>query len=264
MKHLYALCLSFFISSQTLSWTLINSGLSGFQTSSKINVYLSSNTCQNAGYSRQAMENLIRDVSENFWNTVSTSSLELVYKGIRDANTSASDLTDIINNNVGNNEILIGCSADATTFTSGTTLAVGSMVCISQSDCRGGVLLNDTAGTLLDTSDINVAKAVFAHELGHALGLGHTSENRALMYYSLSNKTQKALHQDDIDAIQYLYPAEKKVGGLGGACGSVQYIQNPKAIHLPIDEDQRRKEQTSFIVSMLLGIVGVFLLKKLV
>jgi hypothetical protein len=86
--------------------------------------------------------------------------------------------------------------------------------------------------------------------MGHAVGLGHSSVQGALMYYSLSNKTQKALHQDDIDGINYLYPNEKKVAGLAGACGS-------------IDVNQRPDQVFSFLVTLVIGIAIAIAIPKL-
>ena len=44
------------------------------------------------------------------------------------------------------------------------------------------------------------------HEIGHALGLNHSTEKGAIMWASLNPGTPKrTLHQDDIDGIRELY-----------------------------------------------------------
>jgi hypothetical protein len=167
------------------------------------------------------MQSLVKDAISTFWNSVPTTALKLNFVGTKSYDSSAATLNNVLNNASTNNVIVVGCSSDATIFTSGTTLAVGSMACISSTDCRGGVLLNDTAATQLNSISYDILKSAFAHELGHALGLGHSSNNEALMYYSASNKLQRKLNQDDVDGITYLYPNEKKLSGLAGACGTV-------------------------------------------
>lgn len=49
-------------------------------------------------------------------------------------------------------------------------------------------------------------QTVYLHELGHALGLGHSNDTQAVMYaYYTGAHCQ--LHQDDIDGVSALYPA---------------------------------------------------------
>lgn len=49
--------------------------------------------------------------------------------------------------------------------------------------------------------------SVLTHELGHALGLDHSSNTEATMYHSYSNgETKKrSLHTDDLNGLAYLY-----------------------------------------------------------
>lgn len=86
------------------------------------------------------------------------------------------------------------------------------------------IYLNATDGARANISSVDPGKliAVFAHEMGHALGLGHSSQSEALMYYSVTNKSDAILTQDDMDGITYLYPRNEFVYGPMG-CSSVRY-----------------------------------------
>jgi len=65
---------------------------------------------------------------------------------------------------------------------------------------------------------------LIAHELGHLIGLGHSPETAALMYYDQGAKTQLALSQDDLDGVTYLYPrSEPGSGGVFG-CSSLALV----------------------------------------
>src|SRR5690606_29136124 len=64
-------------------------------------------------------------------------------------------------------------------------------------------------------------KIILAHEIGHILGLGHSHDESALMYYNASAKEDLNLAQDDIDGITYLYPSDELDGADLAGCGMV-------------------------------------------
>jgi len=57
----------------------------------------------------------------------------------------------------------------------------------------------------VDDADFDV-ETVYLHENGHAAGLGHSADINAIMYPSYQ-KLNRVLQPDDIDGINFLYPA---------------------------------------------------------
>ncbi len=85
----------------------------------------------------------------------------------------------------------------------------------------GLLFLNNASGDLANAfSDTEFGSLVLAHEIGHALGLGHTPSETALMYFAASESQKLALTQDDIDGITYLYPRSEPGDGIFG-CGTL-------------------------------------------
>jgi hypothetical protein len=62
---------------------------------------------------------------------------------------------------------------------------------------------------------------IIAHEVGHILGLGHSQDPAALMYYNAGGKAALTLGQDDIDGISYLYPRNELGGDKMMGCALV-------------------------------------------
>ncbi len=246
MKKYFISTLALLLSFNVNAWTLGTSN--GFKfNSSKVNFKIAGNDCSHAGLTSSAIETLSNDSNTTYWGTAPTTSLELSSGGVQSSiNTSADDLTAAALKG-SDNTIVVGCSSNATLFSSASTLAVGGIACNS-GICQGAVLLNDTASTSLATLSREKLIATFAHELGHALGLGHSSAISSLMYYSASGKVFTSLSQDDIDGISYLYPSEKKLGGLAGACGTIDTGSNSK---------------NNFIGSLLVGFALIIAIGKL-
>ncbi len=82
-----------------------------------------------------------------------------------------------------------------------------------------GYTWQDGPGSAGSGSDI---QAVACHELGHALGLGHSSDFNATMYSSISGSSTKerSLNSDDINGVRAIYgvadPIKPNIGGISG------------------------------------------------
>lgn len=106
-------------------------------------------------------------------------------------------------------------------------------------NCSTGSTFCPIEGSLivlnLDSSDTTnfsnfsaaVQSIIVAHELGHALGLGHSANTNALMYYSANDRENLKLSQDDVNGMSYLYP-RNEFGSKGGVmgCNSTEYPKN--------------------------------------
>ena len=85
-----------------------------------------------------------------------------------------------------------------------------------------------------------------AHEIGHALGLGHSEDNEALMWSTNSGVLDR-LSQDDIRGISYLYP--NKLDGCSGILGTINFEDLDK------DSGSKANEYVkSFSLSLILGL----------
>lgn len=85
------------------------------------------------------------------------------------------------------------------------------------------MVLNAESGRAANITNLDdtILAIIIAHEMGHALGLGHTSNLNSIMYFDATDKENLTLSQDDMDAIAYLYPRTEGGGGKPFGCGTV-------------------------------------------
>lgn len=57
-----------------------------------------------------------------------------------------------------------------------------------------------------ETNDATLAASVFTHEVGHGLGLGHSTVANAVMNPYANRYIYMSPAQDDIDGLNYMYP----------------------------------------------------------
>lgn len=250
INRLLALLLAFGFSFSAMGFTL-NFSPNVYFLNPSVTVNVSSGSCGSSGITTDDIKNWITAVADDYWNTVSTSALELKL-----GNVISTDLSNVTTTSFGNgsdflkienNTILVGCNDMNTNFSVSSSVLAGASIASVGNKIVGMALINTNA----DFSDESQNVAVLAHEIGHALGLGHSSDPVALMYYSVGNKTQERLTMDDRDGITYLYPHEKKVPA---SCGSIALIDN--------HDDNDSNGSGSGLLSFLVGLLGIAFINK--
>lgn len=96
----------------------------------------------------------------------------------------------------------------------------------------GGMILNAEvgAGANVGLFSDTVLKIIVGHEMGHLLGLGHSQDPNAMMYYSVSGKSDVVLTQDDADGMAYLYPKNEFSSGMFGCAARHQKTNSASAL----------------------------------
>ncbi len=153
------------------------------------------------------------------WNDVSTSRVHLAVVGETTSVTYSNPITIMCDTNYGS-----GNQAEA----DGSPGAASVLPTNAEYTTSGIMYLNASSG---DANIANYSSAVvsiiLAHEIGHLLGLGHSQDLNALMYYDASLKSSLALAQDDIDGISYLYPRNELGGDKPLGCGTIGNGKSP-------------------------------------
>lgn len=228
VKLLFSVCF-LLTSANSLAFTL-NTNFAAAFPGDEVRVNLATHDCSNLPYTNDEILSMASEGVNKFWNRVATSKLK-IRRGshVSVSNDVESDALCISNTNgcdinptfAGQTEILISCNSNATNFPSNGVLAVTANVNTSGSNINGSViLLNNRSGSGLASQTRESFISVLAHEIGHAIGLGHSPVTDSLMYYAnIANRV--SLGEDDMDGITYLYPREQPT-----SCGSVAYIKD--------------------------------------
>lgn len=234
--------LSFLFLNAAHAWTLNNNFGASFKDP-KVKVYVDGGTvCPLNKMTVSELESMIPEAVNDFWNKIPTSNLELDAAGFSDGVftmnkgrlCSPTDATCITEGSADANglippvsEIVIACNNNPLNFGGANVLAVTVPNQFSGKKITGAVILiNEHSGGTFGALSREDKIAVLAHEIGHAIGLGHSEERSALMFYRTVN-LRKNLGQDDIDGVSYLYPMQFDAGGLLGGCGTISDDKNP-------------------------------------
>ena len=233
------------LSSFAFASTLNSNTGRGFDKN-EIDIYVASTDCTGAGFSTSTFRDLVEDAVDDFWNAVPSADLKLNVKGVSNIDIAGKTHNDILNDGlVPANAILAGCNQS---FASPTTLGGAVMTC-SGDTCRAVLIINSGASSQMPAQTRDNQIAVIAHEIGHAIGLGHTELSHNLMYYNISGKTQNWLGQDDIDGVSYLYPHDEPALG----CDYLPLLGSMGAIKDISDDDDDMSG--GFMISILAGVL---------
>ncbi|MCR9205758.1 MAG: matrixin family metalloprotease [Halobacteriovoraceae bacterium] len=236
-----------------LAFTLSNSNRVSLPDP-KVKLVIASNTCSAAGFnSAQELADMVTESVNEYWNRVPTCALEMEVEGVSSGIDTTSDTLNEAIQKVEIGKILLGCSDNATLFSSAGILGVGSINTVNGD--RGVLLLNNRDTTFANQTQ-QEKLAIIAHELGHAFGLGHSGDPTALMYYAVGGKVQEKLTIDDYDGCSYLYPHDSP-----GSCSAIPVVPFGKGPFVSSGGKGSAKEGSSNGTSNLffLFIAGLFL-----
>lgn len=250
--------LPFFLISTKAHSYYLNTNVGAHFDDAKVNIYVTANsTCSNTGFNKEDILKYAVIGAEKLWNNVPTANIEVKKGGTLSTSdnkyitgelcllseSGCSESTAVPSHN----DIVIACNSNTTNFPNSQYLAISAPNNISSNKIKGSViLLNDTADSVVSTLSKAEMISLMAHEIGHALGLGHSKKSEALMYYKNSENRDR-LSQDDIDGITYLYP--NRLDGCTSFLGTIK---------------DHNDNSGNFIINFLLGFFLILAYKKLV
>ena len=249
----------FLFTTNSLAFTL-NTNVAASFDQDDVAMNVADHNCANNGLAHQEILGLAEEAANKYWNMAPTSRLRLVRGSV--ISVAGAFYTDELCNSGTNcdpnpdlkfsHDILFSCNDDSATglnFPSGNLLALTAPNNISGGKIISStILLNDTAATQLSSTSRNDLLLVMAHELGHAVGLGHSHQDHSIMFYKLGVEKEK-LSPDDVEGISYLYPALQP--DLGGSCGTTNHHHH---------HDHTDHSGLLFFLTTLLAVLGVRLL----
>lgn len=205
----------FLISSLSLAWTHMGSNTYGWKEKS-LKFHVNPTNCT---LPERDLYQVI-DKAIQAWNGVTNSDLV-----ISRAETVATDGDAQFRAKTATQVPLILCSKQLSDYGTVDPDAILGFVPFFDENAEGyvnfsGLVLNSEPGSLAELSQrtLGEIELVIGHEIGHVLGLGHTSDPDALMYFQL-NKDFLLVTQDEQDGIAHLYPRNVLGGALG--CASI-------------------------------------------
>lgn len=159
------------------------------------------------------------------WNTDPATSIQYTYVGTtnRSEGFTGSDRQNAIIFDDPHRDSADGSVEGTFSCAEGGVIAIGGPYFFSSTRSHRGKSFHEAAEADIVTNDgtdcffqgnPRVAEEVFAHELGHTLGLGHSQQRDALMWSKAHNDGRGArLSADDLGAVNELYGSGTGTGG---------------------------------------------------
>jgi hypothetical protein len=215
IKLTYLLSLFTLLPSTTLAFTLNTSNASAFAKGS-VSLWITENSdCQEMGLTKEQILSEAVESAQLFWNQVVTADIKVTLGGIYQTTDNRfisgklcpnqeCPSNQAIDSTIQN--IILSCNNNAEIFPNQELLALSAPLNIRGNTIVGSViLLNNRPGSIWGNYSSRERVTILAHEIGHALGIGHSRFDYALMYpFFIPGQTKLA--DDDRDALSYLYP----------------------------------------------------------
>lgn len=239
------------------AFTFNNSVAAAFEEE-KVTIRVSSETCQEIGVSNSELEDMLREAVDQYWNKAPTSRLYMDIGApietdpiFRTGDPCQAPGCTPNPDMIVDSGIVVVCNENTDIFDSPQILAVTLTNNIQKRRLVGSlVLINDRVGSRFGERSRDEQVAVLAHELGHAIGLGHSPVRDSLMYFTVVPK-RRSLGQDDIDGISFLYPDNISTS----ACGTLALGPNR-----PSAPNSSSKNQAP--LALLIGLCAVLLIGR--
>lgn len=198
------------VSLQAYGWTVVSQGLLGWQTPTLTIRYNFDDCLMSEAALLAHVDAMIAT-----WNVSYNTSMRLE----RATSASSDTITELMAQTAVTP--LIVCDSTFAATQSVDANAIPALTRVSTSQGRvayAGLVLNAQSGAGAEISQLSsgALAVTIAHEMGHALGLGHTADTDALMYYSIAGKDAAVLTRDDMEGISFLYPRSEFSGGAFG------------------------------------------------
>lgn len=171
MKTATALLLIFFVRN-LYAFTLQHPTFAHFPVD-EVAIDIADTDCSNINETVYSLQDKVKKAINLYWNSVPTTRLKLKEGSIRTGlSIGASTTLDQVMELSNTNHIIISCSTNTSIFSNPSIHATAN-IRISNPN-KAAILLNNVGTPTFATLAEDVKIAIIAHEIGHAIGIGHS------------------------------------------------------------------------------------------